>query len=187
MFRPLAARFHPGTLASLLVVLALVSPAPAAGQAAPDLTDAEVAHVAVTANAIDIELAKFAQPRARAESVRRFAGTMITDHTAVNEQAAALAGRLGVTPVENAVSRSLTDGAAAARAALDAVSGDAFDRAYMDREVAYHQAVLNAIDDVLVPTTTNAELRTLLTEVRPAIAAHLAHARSIRASLGSGS
>lgn len=150
----------------------------------PNLTDPEVAHVAVTANSIDIELAKFAQTRARAEGVRRFAATMITDHSAVNAQAAALASKLGVTPTDNAVSKSLVSGATAARAALEKTTGAAFDRAYMDREVAYHEAVLGALDGVLIPTTDNAELKRLLSDVRPAIAAHLAHAKQLRSELG---
>lgn len=151
----------------------------------PDLSDAEVAHVAVTANAIDVELARFAQGRARSAAVRQFAATMITDHTAVNERAGALAARLGVVPQDNSVSQSLQTGAREARSALErARAGAEFDRAYMDREVSYHQAVLDAIDQVLIPTTENSELRQLLTEVRPAVAAHLAHARQLRGSLG---
>lgn len=153
--------------------------------AQPDLSDPEVAHVAVTANSIDVDAARFAQPRLRGEAARRFAATMITDHTAVNGQAAALAARLGVTPRDNAVSRSLLAGAAEAQATLDPLQGDAFDRAYLDREVAYHQAVLDALGGLLIPTTENAELRDLLVAVRPAIAAHLEHARQLRASLGS--
>ena len=53
----------------------------------------------------------------------------------------------------------------------------------MDREVAYHQAVLDAIDKLLVPTTENAELRKLLVDVRPAIATHLEHAKHLRSQL----
>lgn len=153
----------------------------------PDLSDAEVAHVAVTANSIDIELARFAQTRTQDDGVRAFAATMIRDHSAVNAQAAALAGRLGVTPANNAVSQSLLTGAASARAAIESLSGSAFDRAYMDREVAYHQAVLDALDDLLIPTTSNAELRALLMQVRPAIATHLDHATHLRKSLVAGS
>lgn len=108
---------------------------------------------------------------------------MIADHTAVNEQAAALAQRLGVTPQGNDVSASLRDDANAARAQLQALRGSAFDRAYMEREVAYHQAVLDALDTVLIPGASNAELKALLTGVRPAIVAHLEHARMLRASL----
>jgi putative membrane protein len=149
----------------------------------PNLSDPEVAHVAVTANAIDIELARYAQTRARSTDVRQFAATMITDHTAVNQQAAALAGRLGVTPVDNGVSKSLQAGAAKARADLEQVTRQAFDRAYMDREIAYHQAVLDAIDGLLIPTTENADLKQLLTDVRPAVAMHLEHAKQIRSRL----
>lgn len=142
-------------------------------------SDPEIAHIAVTANAIDIELAELAQSRASDPRVVRFAETMIADHTAVNERAAALAERLGVTPEDNPVSRGLREGAAAARAKLERRGGTEFDRAYIEREVAYHQAVLDALDGVLIPSAENAELRALLEEVRPAIAAHLKHAQSI--------
>jgi putative membrane protein len=63
--------------------------------------------------------------------------------------------------------------------------GKAFDRAYLDREIAYHQAVLDALDGLLIPTTDNADLKALLQQVRPAVAAHLAHAKSLRPTLGS--
>lgn len=150
----------------------------------PDLTDPQVAHVAVTANGIDSAAAKFALTRTHNDQVKAFANTMITDHTAVDQQAVALATRLHVTPADNAVSRSLKTGADQAHQNLLRLRGAAFDKAYMDREVAYHQAVLDAIDHVLIPTTENADLKKLLTDVRPAIAAHLAHARELRSSLG---
>ena len=148
-----------------------------------DLSDAEVAHVAVTANAIDAELAALVESRASDAEVREFARTMIRDHTAVNERAGALAGRLGVTPADNAVSRSLREGAEEAKRRLTVLRRSAFDRAYIDREVGYHQAVLDALDGLLIPTTSNGELRALLEEVRPAIAAHLAHAKGILSRL----
>ena len=176
------------SLLSLLAVAALTglhaqaaaTPAPAS----PNLSDPEVAHVAVTANSIDIDLARLAQSRARSADIRKFATTMITDHSAVNAQAGALAGRLGVTPADNAVSQSLLAGAAAARTAIEPLRGTAFDRAYIDREVAYHQAVLDALDGLLIPTAENAELKQLLVDVRPAIATHLEHAKKLRSSLG---
>lgn len=154
--------------------------------ASPDLSDPEVAHVAVTANAIDIELARFAQTRTHNAEVRQFAATMITDHSAVNQQAAALAQRLGVTPADNPVSQSLLKGATDARSAIEKLHGSAFDRAYLEREVEYHQAVLDALDQLLIPTTSNVDLKQLLVEVRPAIAAHLEHARRLKTSLGAG-
>lgn len=157
-------------------------PAPAS----PTLTDPQIAHVAVTANSIDVETAHLVESRTTTPRVREFARTMITDHTAVNEQAAALAQRLGVTPEENAVSRSLQADAESARAELEGLSGEEFDRAYIEREVAYHQAVLDALDQTLIPGSTNEELRGLLQQVRPAIAAHLGHARSLNTAVGAG-
>jgi putative membrane protein len=151
--------------------------------ATPDLSDPEVAHVAVTANSIDIDLAKLAQSRTGNHDVKQFATTMITDHSAVNAQATALAGKLHVTPEDNAVSQSLLKGAAEARNTIEPLKGKAFDKAYIDREVAYHQAVLDALDKLLIPTTSNAELKQLLVDVRPAIATHLEHAKRLQSVL----
>jgi putative membrane protein len=170
-------------LSPLALVLGLLLPSAAAAQgaqpASPSLSDAEVAHVAVTANTIDIELGTLAESRASSAEVKQFAAMMTRDHAAVNDKAAALARRLGVTPKDNAVSRSLLDGAKAARAKVEPLEGAVFDRAYIDREVAYHQAVLDALDHVLIPTTENAELKRLLVEVRPAFAAHLTYAKQV--------
>ena len=169
----------------LLVLLAIPHAGPAdAQQEGPALNDARIAHIAVTANAIDIAIGEIAARKGSAESVREFASLMITDHTAVNEQAAALAAELGVTPEDNAVSRSLREGADAAMEELGEASGEAFDRAYLAREVAYHRAVLQALDDTLIPGATNDRLRALLQQARGAIAAHLEHAERLRGSPG---
>jgi putative membrane protein len=171
----------------LALFLALSMPAGLHAQAAsPKLSDPEVAHVAVTANSIDIDLAKLAQSRTSNPDVKQFASTMITDHSAVNAQATALATKLGVTPKDNAVSQSLLKGAAEARAAIEPLKGKAFDKAYIDREVAYHEAVIDALDKVLIPNTSNAELKKLLVDVRPAFEAHLAHAKNLQGALGAG-
>jgi putative membrane protein len=163
------------------------APEQAAPAPAPTLDDAAIAHIAVTANTIDADMGELALERSTNDEVRAFAETMIRDHRGVNEQAVALATRLGVTPTDNDVSRSLTSDASSARSRIEGLSGAEFDRAYMEREVAYHQAVLNALDDTLIPGATNAELRSLLETARGAVAAHLEHARSLSATLaGSG-
>ena len=169
-------------LLSLFLSLAVSTGLPAQATT-QDLSDPEVAHVAVTANSIDIDLAKLAQSRTHNHDVKQFATTMITDHSAVNAQASALATKLGVTPKDNDVSQSLLKGAAEARATIEPLKGKAFDQAYIDREVAYHQAVLDALDKLLIPTTSNAELKQLLVDVRPAIATHLEHAKKLQSTL----
>lgn len=164
---------------SLVVLLMMLNIISASAQN-PKLSDAEVASVAVVANQIDISYAEIAKKRARSKEVKKFAETMINDHTAVIGQAADLAKKLGVTPKDNAVSKSLLDGAEKTKKMLNSKRGRAFDRAYIDNEVAYHEAVIGAIETLLIPETENAELKDLLKAVLPALRTHLGHAKTVQ-------
>jgi putative membrane protein len=156
----------------------------AASNTPSSLADPQIAHVAVTSNSIDSASGAMAQSKARNAQVKDFAQQMVRDHGAVNKQAVALAQRLNVTPAENDVSRQLQQGAEQARTNLAGRSGADFDRAYIDHEVQYHQQVLDALDNTLIPGAQNAELKALLQQVRPNVAAHLERAKSIQGSLG---
>jgi putative membrane protein len=148
------------------------------------LADPQIAHVAVTSNSIDSAAGAAARSKARNAQVRDFAQQMVRDHGAVNKQAVALAQKLNVTPADNDMSRQLQQGAEQARTDLGGKSGADFDRAYIDHEVRYHQSVLDALDNTLIPGAQNAELKALLQQVRPNVAAHLERAKSIQGSLG---
>jgi len=163
---------------------AAMAAADTAAAAAPALNDAQIAHIAVTANAIDSSAGAYAAQHATAAAVKDFARTMVRDHGAVNKQAVALATKLNVTPEDNEVSRGLQEGAGQSRTALEGLTGAAFDRAYMDREIAYHQSVIDALNQTLIPGAQNAELKQLLTSVAPNFDAHLARAKSVRQGLG---
>jgi putative membrane protein len=153
-----------------------------AGKAAP-LTDADVAGIVVAANSIDAAAGEVAAARAASAQVREFAQTMVRDHRAVNEQAGQLVQKLGIAPAENAVTRQLNDEAKAAAEDLQKRSGSDFDRAYIAREVAFHSAVIAAIDNALLPSVQSAELKGALEGVRPAIVAHLEHAQRLAETL----
>jgi putative membrane protein len=146
-------------------------------------SDPQIAGIVVTANQIDIDAGKLAKSHTKNKEVSKFAQLMITDHAAVNKQAGALAKKLGVTPEDSATSKSLKDGAVQNIANLKTLKGAAFDKAYVDHEVAYHQAVLDAVDKVLIPSAKNAELKDLIVKVRPAFVAHLDHAKMVQSSL----
>lgn len=158
---------------------------PAFSQDAPKLSDPEVAHVAVSANQIDISAGELAKEKSKNPDVIKFAETMINDHTAVNEQASALAKKLGVTPMDNAVSKQLLSDAEKTKKTLKTKSGKEFDKAYVDNEVAYHKAVISAVEGLLIPETENAELKELLKKVLPALQAHLHHAEMLQKQLTS--
>ena len=150
---------------------------------AQDVTDAQIAAIVVTANQVDIDAGKLGESRASRADVRAFAKLMVTDHTAVNKLATDLAKKLKLTPEANATSRGLQEGGEKHRARLTTLEGIAFDRAYVEQEVAYHQQILDALDKVLIPGAANAELKALLVKVRPAFAAHLEHAKQLWALL----
>ena len=160
---------------------ALVAASGAAFAQAPN--DAQIAHIVVTANQVDIDAGKLAQKRAKSADVKAFAKQMVTDHSAVNKQAVALVTKLKVKPEDNATSQGLKSGGDANVKKLKGLKGDAFDKAYVDQEVTYHEAVLSAIDNVLIPNAKNAELKDLIVKVRPAIDGHLQHAKMIQAKL----
>jgi putative membrane protein len=146
-------------------------------------TDPQIAAIVVTANQVDIDAGKLAEQKAEGAEVKAFAKRMVTDHTGVNQAAVGLAQKLHLTPESNATSEGLKQGGDANMAALSKLSGPAFDKAYIDHEVAYHESVLDALDKVLIPGAQNAQLKALLVKVRPAFVDHLNHAKMIQSSL----
>jgi putative membrane protein len=146
-------------------------------------TDPQIAAIVVTANQVDIDAGKLAERKGHAAEVKAFAKRMVTDHTGVNQAAVSLAHELHVTPESNPTSESLKQGGEQNMAALRNLSGRAFDKAYIDHEVAYHQSVLDAMDKVLIPGAQNPQLKALLVKVRPAFVDHLNHAKMIQSSL----
>jgi len=149
-------------------------------------TDPQIAAIVVTANQVDIDAGKLAVSKSHSKDVKEFAQLMITDHSGVNKSAVELVTKLRVTPESNPTSQSLQKGGDDNMDALKKLSGSAFDRAYVDHEVAYHQAVIDAVDTTLIPSAQNAELKALLVKVRPAFVAHLEHAKSLQGKLSKG-
>jgi putative membrane protein len=176
---------------ALLALVALVAAGSlpgyvfAADAAKPAVSDAQIAAIVVTANAIDIGNGKIALDRIKTPAVRDFANLMIKDHTAVNDSATALVTRLGVKPEASDTSKSLESASNTEQQKLRTMPAAGFDRAYLANEVAYHRQVLGAISDVLIPNAQNAELRKMLVDVKPAFQAHLEHAEKSLAALDS--
>lgn len=153
------------------------------GGGSPSMSDPQIAAVAVAANKVDVDAGKLAKTKSKNAKVKKFANDMIRDHGSAIKQAVKLVTKLGVTPEENDTSRSLTQGGKENVANLKKLKGKAFDKAYMEHEVAYHQQVLDALDKALIPSAQNAELKTLLESVRGVVAQHLDHATSLSQSL----
>lgn len=178
------------TVAASLLMLSQLSnaaetndAATAANSAKAGPTDPQIASIVVTANTVDVDAGKFAKAHSKNKEVKSFAELMIKDHMSVNKSATDLVKKLKVTPEDNDTSKSLKKGGDENIANLKKLKGNEFDKAYVDHEVAYHQAVLDAVDKVLIPSAKNEELKALLIKVRPAFVAHLDHAKQIQSNL----
>jgi putative membrane protein len=170
---------RPFAALAMLGVLA----APGFADAADQPTDPQIAHIAYTAGVIDIEAAKQAIAKSKTKAVVDFANDMLRDHQAVNDQALALVKKLDVTPEDNDTSKALTKAADDERAKLDKLDGAAFDKAYVDNEVAYHKQVNGALETLLIPSAQNAELKSLLETGLKIFQGHEQHAEMVAADL----
>ncbi|TPI40982.1 DUF4142 domain-containing protein [Mesorhizobium sp. B3-1-9] len=165
-----------------LAALFFVSTAPLA-LAAEKPTDPQIAHIAYTADAIDIEAAKLAIEKSKNKAVVDFAKDMARDHEAVNKQALDLVKKLKVTPEDNDTSKALAKAAEEERAKLAKLKGAAFDKAYIDNEVAYHKQVNGALETLLIPSASNAELKSLLETGLKIFQGHEQHAEHVAGML----
>lgn len=145
---------------------------------AQKLDDPTIVAIYDAANTFDIEASGLAAKRTKNADVKKLAEQFVRDHSAVRQQGRDLAKKLGVTPTPPK-DLPLAKDHATAMAKLKSVSDAGFDRAYLENEVAYHKAVIDALNNTLEPATQNAELKTLEQTVAPAFNAHLVAAQNL--------
>ena len=170
---------HFKKIVAAMIVSSVIIAVPATAQKESKLSDPEIASVAVTANQIDIDYAKIAKQRSKNADILKFAQTMTDDHNSIIKQAVDLVTKLKVTPKDNAVSKKLHADAEITEKMLRSKSVKDFDKAYIDNEVTYHEAVIKAVEG-LIPQSSNGELKKLLQDVVPLLKAHLGHAEMVQ-------
>ena len=146
-------------------------------------TDPQIAHIAYTAGVIDIAAAKQALAKTTNKDVKAFAEDMVRDHEAVNKQALDLVKKLKVTPEDNDTSKTLQKNATPKLDELAKLKGADFDKAYVANEVAYHKAVDSALETTLIPSASNAELKSLLQTGLKIFQGHEQHSEHVAAGL----
>ena len=146
-------------------------------------TDAEIAHIAYTADEIDIKAGQLAKKNSKNTKVVAFAEDMIRDHTAVNEKALSLLKKLNVEPKDNETSRTLAKQGEAQVQKLSSLQGAEFDKAYIESEVAYHRLVNETVRTTLIPSASNAELKDLLSTGLKLFEGHQQHAEQLAKDL----
>jgi len=146
-------------------------------------SDGRAVGMFLMANDVNLSFAKAAYSGAESDDVKAFARRMLTDHTQIVATIRALIADQDVTPSDDDASEDLRDLSTLQRDSLRALTGRAFDSTYVAMELERHRAMLSMIDDVLLPRARSAELREMLASTRPIIAAHVAHAEQLQASL----
>jgi len=145
-----------------------------------DLTDAQILEVTHVADRGEIDQARLGQSKARDTRVKKFAAMMLKDHTEADGESAALAAKAGLTPTASPTSASLEANVTDEGTTLSAEAGPDFDKAYVDAQVREHQAVLEVIEQKLLPNAKNADLKLLLAQLQAKAAMHLEQARALQ-------
>jgi putative membrane protein len=150
---------------------ALCISTPASARAQGKLDDPTIVAIFDAANTWDMETSALAEKKGTTKDVRELGTMFVRDHRMVRQQGRDLAGKLGVTPTPPKDFAMAKDHAAAMKK-LEGLSGKAFDKAYLENEVAFHKAVIDAMNTTLLPALKNAEVKDLVTKVAPAFKGH---------------
>jgi putative membrane protein len=171
--------------ARILFVATLSACALLRQEKSPPLTDRDIAAIFLAANNTDVSYAQVAVAPGRTTNtdVLDFARRMLSDHGGLNKAALDLYSTAGIVPRDHVIALDFRDESAAKRDTLREHSGAAFDSTYMASEVRYHTRLLGVLDSLLIPSSRNSDLKSMLTRVRPAVAAHLEHATRVQSGL----
>ncbi|MBX3224315.1 MAG: DUF4142 domain-containing protein [Labilithrix sp.] len=150
------------------------------------LSDAQVLGVAIAANDGEVQMAELAMKRASGVDVKQFAAMLKASHKQASKGDKALASKTKIASAESDVSAYLKSDTDKVLSELRGKTGKEFDRAYIDSQVKVHKDVLTAIDNRLVPSAENGEVKAMLGGMRSTVAHHLTKAEEIQKKEASG-
>ncbi|GGE16649.1 hypothetical protein GCM10011360_01760 [Primorskyibacter flagellatus] len=142
--------------------------------------DAELFAAYDRANSMDIETAELGAVRGHDPRVRALAVMVLRDHAGVRQLARDLASGAGISFDAGA----LPDDHGATLARLEALSGPAFDMAYLRHEARFHARAIAAVKGEILPAAALPALRDHLAAVLPHFEHHLAETLATAKALG---
>lgn len=166
------------------------TPAPGTGAVPPSgapmtLSASEITSILATTDSAEILPSQLALEKAQSEAVKAYAQRMINDHGMLEDSLQAMVHRQNITPAPNQLSQQLHSQTQSTMQRLQGLSGAEFDQAYMQAMVQSHQEALSMIDNQLLPSTQDQQLRmAIMQQVRPIVSSHLTEAQQIQQSLG---
>jgi putative membrane protein len=150
---------------------------------AEPLNDAQILTMTRTVNDAEMAQSKLALGKSHDPRVKKMASMMLADHKSAAKSGEELVIKDNLPVMPSAASMSLASDTSNTLDELATKSGADFDKAYVDAQVAEHQAVLGMINDDLLPDAKDANVKGFLEKLRPTIARHLKDAQDLRMQL----
>jgi putative membrane protein len=126
------------------------------------LSDSRIAHLAETASEIDTAMANMALNKASNEEIKSFAQQINRDQVVGKADALSSFHQLGLKLEDNELSKSLSEVGAERSKELAGLSGPAYDKAYLENEIAYNVFVIGVLEVTALPSIKNPGLKRLL-------------------------
>lgn len=145
----------------------------------PALTDPNIVYILDQASASDSARGALAQTKGTDKDVKDFGRMMMGEHHGLRVAGLDLAKKLAVTPMAPAGDQSEAMAAQEMSLLESTAKGMAWDKAYIDYEVTYHQAVLETATTAL-GLAQNQELKDLISTAAPVLQKHLDRALELQ-------
>jgi putative membrane protein len=169
----------------MLGALALCAGATLGGgrASAQDMTsDAAILGHELAANQGEVQLGQWVSQHTRNAAVRAYADMLVRDHGHGAQQVQAVATRTGITPDASAEEGPRHD-TQEIMDSLQALSGAAMDRKFIDHAVGDHRKDISDTRDA-IEHAQNPAVRTLLEGSMPVLQTHLNRAEQLQAGMG---
>lgn len=167
----------------VLLTVALASVFSFAAHAQATLTDHQIREVLEEANDAEIDAAKMAKKETKNKEVRDFANHMIVEHEKNLKETKKIAKKNNIHGKDSEMSDAVEADAKNKKKMLKEQKGPAFDKMYMEQQVAMHTQLLNDLDQKFIPSATNTEFKSHLQMTREHVSKHLEQAKTLQAKL----
>ncbi len=161
---------------SVLASLVLIAPLVAFG--ADSNPDATFYKKAAEGGIAEVDAGRLAQQKGDSQAVKTFGAMMVKDHSAANEKLHALATSKNIS-----LPTSATIGDMAAKAELDVLSGDTFDKSYIKSQIKDHNGAI-ALFKKEIASGQDPDARAFASATLPALRMHLKKIKTIAADAG---
>lgn len=168
------------------VLLSFVALSAALGlslQAHAQPSENEIADIVHTADEAEVKAAKVAKDHASNQGVKDFAQLMIDEHNSNMKEEKSITKHEKISMRSNDTSKQLKKDASAKLKDIKKLKGVAFDKAYIDQQVAMHQQLLNDLNNTYIPAASHPEFKDYLNKTKESVQDHLAKAQQIQSSL----